>query len=207
MKPILKKLAAAAAFLAFAFNAHAGIGGTSVDDVTLAGQNADAFAYQEGWNPQSGPNGDTSGFGSELGSLGIGSYALLDKYVHNGTFTNAGPLTFTFTETTGTNGVWTVTNTSATSNITLDLIFAIHAGNQATAWLFDNQTIAAGQTLTGDWAIEWVVGNNQNNNPGFSNLTLFSRDVTITPVPEPGTYAMLVAGLGVVALIRRRRKS
>jgi PEP-CTERM motif len=31
-------------------------------------------------------------------------------------------------------------------------------------------------------------------------------DITITVVPEPGTYAMLLAGLGVVSLLVRRRQ-
>jgi hypothetical protein len=44
------------------------------------------------------------------------------------------------------------------------------------------------------------------NSPGFSNLTLFARDMVTTPVPEPETYGMLLAGLGVLGLVARRRK-
>ncbi|GGY47832.1 PEP-CTERM sorting domain-containing protein [Pseudoduganella albidiflava] len=207
MKLLVQKLAAASAILAFAFNAHAAIGSASAADVTLDGQAADAFAYEAGWNPHAGPNGDTSGFGTAFDGTGTESFSLLDKYDHDEGFANLGPLTFTFSETTGNNGLWTVTNTSATSNITLDLVFAIHAGNQGGAWLFDNQTVLAGQTLQGDWEILWTVGQGQGNSPDFSNLTLFSRDVVTTPVPEPGTYAMLLAGLAVTAVVRRRRKS
>jgi hypothetical protein len=32
-------------------------------------------------------------------------------------------------------------------------------------------------------------------------------DLVITPVPEPQTYAFLLAGIGLVALAARRRKA
>ncbi|MCX6950729.1 MAG: PEP-CTERM sorting domain-containing protein [Verrucomicrobia bacterium] len=31
--------------------------------------------------------------------------------------------------------------------------------------------------------------------------------MTLTPVPEPSTYALILAGLGLVALLHRRRKA
>ena len=37
-------------------------------------------------------------------------------------------------------------------------------------------------------------------NMGFDNIT-------ITPVPEPGTYAMLGLGLGLLGLVARRRRA
>ncbi|MYM94134.1 FxDxF family PEP-CTERM protein [Duganella vulcania] len=36
---------------------------------------------------------------------------------------------------------------------------------------------------------------------------LYSGDVTVTAVPEPSTYAMLAAGLGVLGMIRRRKSA
>jgi hypothetical protein len=205
MTTLIQRLATAAAFCAFALNAHAAIGNASAADVTLDGQPADAFAYEAGWNPHAGPNGDTSGFGTTFDSSGTGSFSLLDKLDASDGFANTGVLTFTFDQTTPTTGTWSVTNTDATSNVTLDLVFAIHAGNQGGAWLFDNQAIAAGDTLQGTWQIGWTVGAN-NANPAFSNLTLFGRDIVMTPVPEPGTYAMLLAGLMVTSLVFRKRR-
>lgn len=204
MKTFMKTFVAAAATLVFAASAHAAIGTASAADVTLDGQAADAFAYEAGWNPHAGPNGDTSGFDTAFASYGSGNWQLLDKYDHSEGFTNTSGFTFTFSETTGTNGGWSITNTSGTA-LTLDLVFAIHAGNQGGAWLFDDQAIGAGQTLQGDWQILWTVGQG-NNHPDFSNLTVFASDVT--PVPEPGTYAMLLAGLGVTGfMVRRKRKN
>lgn len=204
MKSLSQKLTLAAASLLLATSASAAIGTASAADVTLDGSPADAFAYQAGWNPHAGPNGDTSGFGTTFDSFGTGSWTLLDRMDTTSGFSNTGTLNFSFAEITGTNGTWSVTNTSATQALQLDLVFAIHAGNQGGAWLFDDQTVLASQTLDGTWMINWTVGQGQGNSPDFSNATIFARE--ITPVPEPATYGMLLAGLGVVGAIARRRK-
>lgn len=44
-----------------------------------------------------------------------------------------------------------------------------------------------------------------NNIDSISNATLYRSGIA-TPVPEPETYAMLLAGLGMVGFIARRRK-
>lgn len=204
MKAFATRITAALAALLFAASAYADIGSASVNDVTLDGRPADAFAFASGWNPHAGPDGDTSGFGSTFDAFGTGAWEVLDKYDHQDGFDNTGLLTFTFNETTGTMGDWSVTNTSATMIVTLDLVFAIHAGGDGGAWLFDNETIQPGETLDGTWRILWENGG--GNHPEFSNLTLFGRDMVLTPVPEPATYGMLLLGLGALAL-RRRGKS
>ncbi|UGQ49040.1 PEP-CTERM sorting domain-containing protein [Massilia endophytica] len=202
------KAAAAAATLILAASAHAAggtdVGNTSVDDVTLNGQNADAFVFASGWNPHPG---DTSGFGTSFDSYGSGAWSILDKMDGGSGFQGNSGFEFTFTHASGsdTQGTWTIRNTGA-SSVTLDLAFAIHAGNGAGAFLFDNETIGAGATLNGTWKIDWFTGNNQST-PGFSNLTVFGRDVT--PVPEPESWGMLLGGLGLLgaAAARRRKQS
>ena len=39
------------------------------------------------------------------------------------------------------------------------------------------------------------------------NLAFIGANYTVTPVPEPETFAMLLAGLGLMGVIARRRKS
>ena len=40
---------------------------------------------------------------------------------------------------------------------------------------------------------------------GFRSFTFSTFGVTVTPVPEPETWAMLLAGLGLVGLQLRRK--
>ena len=47
-----------------------------------------------------------------------------------------------------------------------------------------------------------VVFNPVNSNTGIDNISL-----TVTAVPEPGTWAMLAAGFGVISALRHRRKA
>ena len=42
--------------------------------------------------------------------------------------------------------------------------------------------------------------------PGFAAYSINSAAVA-TPVPEPETYAMLLAGLGIVGFVARRRRA
>ena len=43
---------------------------------------------------------------------------------------------------------------------------------------------------------------NESTEPKFSTTTVYE----LAPVPEPETYAMLLAGLGLVGLAARRRR-
>lgn len=211
MEPIAKKFALAASSMLLAASAFGAttIGNTSADDVTLDTQSADAFVFTSGWNPQAGLNGNASGMGGNFDSYGSGDWILLGKQ-EGGSGAGFGlnsALDFSFEVGNGKTGTWTITNTSATQNISLDLVFSLKAANGASGFLFDNQTINAGQTLSGTWNIDWFTGNNRAN-PGFSNLTIFGREMTaVAPVPEPGEYAMLLAGLGLLGFVARRRKA
>ena len=53
----------------------------------------------------------------------------------------------------------------------------------------------------------WTVWTIDNRVPGLARLADFAPDVNIrvTAVPEPSTYAMLAAGLGLMGMVARRR--
>ena len=51
-------------------------------------------------------------------------------------------------------------------------------------------TFSGSQTDFSNWAHDWVGGDTNS----------------LSPAPEPETYAMLVAGLGLLALVRSRKK-
>jgi hypothetical protein len=63
---------------------------------------------------------------------------------------------------------------------------------------FRNFNVTSGTSYTLSFIGKW-------NGPNGSNWTHSVPSVSISPVPEPSTVAMLLAGLGVVGAIARRR--
>jgi len=167
------------------------IGGASTDDVTLGGMDSSMCVISD-VNPSQGPSGNTSGFDGTFG----GGWTLLSKGAGAATI---GGVSFTlgFSQASGT---WSVTTDQAA---TYDLVFAMHAANRSGAFLFDDHSSFASVTQDGTWSIAWL--NNGGQVPGFSNINFFVRDV-VTPVPEPETYALLLAGLGAIGMAARRRR-
>jgi PEP-CTERM motif len=172
------------------------VGSAQTTDVTFAGLASDACDISF-VNPQQGANGNTSGFSGDFG----GGWSLLGKVTGSEGSNILDGVTFTwgFEQTSGTTGTWTL---ETDQNVTLDLVFAMHASNRSGAFLFDDQSVFA--ETPGTWSIHWV--NNGGQVPNFSNLTLFARDMTVTAVPEPETYALFAAGLTFVGWASRRRR-
>jgi hypothetical protein len=185
----------------------------SANDVTLETRPATSYLTLGALNPQ-GNKGDpavSAAFGGDWDAIGAfkGSSAT-DAYKQTAT-----PLDFGFFMSNDKAGGWSVTNTSTTDNITLDLVFAMHAGNNAGAWLFNSRTILAGETLDGAWVQRMLNGG--GNAAGFSNATFYARHLVATKIPvppdystsdlpEPATLGTLMLGLGMIGFVGRRRK-
>lgn len=119
-------------------------------------------------------------------------------------------LTFSVTATPGTSGSWTLTGTDtnfgAPLNFPTSLDFAVglKGGNEYALWGFDNAAVTG--TDSGTFSI--VFTNNGGNTPNLSHLIVFGRVASggsIAAIPEPETYAMLLAGLGLVGFAARRK--
>jgi len=122
-------------------------------------------------------------------------------------------LAFTVTATPGTSGSWTLTgtDTNGTSPLnfptSLDFAVGLKASNEYALWGFDNAIVSGGAN-SGTFSI--VFTNNGGQIPNLSHLIVFGREAaggTIAAIPEPETYAMLLAGLGLVGFAARRKLS
>lgn len=201
------KVAAAAGIVAMAWisgSAHAAactgvsLGTSSTSDFTLNGADADACVISTA-NPDQGPNGNSSGFSPT--PFGTG-WTLLAKMTSDTSPSSLGGVSYNWslTQNTSTNGSWTF---GANQSVKLDLVIAMHAANRSGSFLFDDITLTANQTQNGTWEINWL--NNGGQVPGYSNSSLWVRDVTA--VPEPETYALMLAGMAAVGYVARRRKT
>lgn len=70
---------------------------------------------------------------------------------------------------------------------------------QATTWL-----AAANAAVAGSWGN--TIGNVRVMNLQNANGTVAQDQLYIAPIPEPEIYAMMVAGLGLMGFVARRRK-
>lgn len=123
------------------------IGNAGADDVTLGQYSATSIAFSRK-NPA---NGNTSGFSTAFAAMGSDDWNFLGSTDRStGARFTYGGLHIDFAKLTSqTTGTWSITNTDAAHDATLDLVLAIHAANASTAFQFDNLNLAAGQTLSG----------------------------------------------------------
>lgn len=119
-------------------------------------------------------------------------------------------LDFTISATNGTTGSWTLTgiDTNGTAPLNLpasfDFAIGLKAANEYALWGFDNVMVDG--TTNGSFSI--VFTNKGGNHPDLSHMIVFGRDSgggSIAAIPEAKTYAMMLAGLGLVGFASRRR--
>ena len=136
--------------------------------------------------------GQESGFTDVFFNLGTPSNVLLESYVPGTSVVAnygapnpiASPLSFKFE---GANGKFAVNGGAWDSGTSIGLIGTNMTINSQTFAYVIGYNDSAGDAYLGDWD-DFVIG------------------VNIAPIPEPETYAMLLAGLGLMGFVARRRK-
>ena len=79
-----------------------------------------------------------------------------------------------------------------------EFLVSLKLGNHAAYYDFDGAGIHAGQTLTFTSHLTGYQG------LGLSHVSVYSTEAAVPGVPEPETYALMLAGLGVVGVMARR---
>lgn len=144
-----------------------------------------------------------------------GQWALLAKSDANVGGVSSGSLSgidFTLSASAGIEGTWTLeafdSNGAAYANLpaTMDFVGLLKASNGFAAYYFDDVVVSAGNA--GTWTIAFV--NHGGQPPDLSHLSLYTRvdDGGGIPaaIPEAQTYAMMLAGLGLVGFMARRAR-
>ncbi len=75
----------------------------------------------------------------------------------------------------------------------------VQAGNQLSTGVLDQWSLASGTLAAGDYYLQ-VSGSVMSQSAGK-----YYASATVTPVPEPENAAMLLGGLGLLALAKRRQ--
>ena len=112
-------------------------------------------------------------------NMGAGSDTFLFDAVQNSNYADQGTLTFL-------------------QNLSGPFILTVKGGNDVAYYYFDGtHSFLSGNYLTID-----IPGDAGSGN-GWSHSSIY----TAAPVPEPQTYALMLAGLGLVGFAARRRKA
>ena len=162
---------------------------------TLAAPSAWA---QIGNSPQALDLVDNSAFFGDSFEAGNSGNSFADRF------------TFTVGGTVGQNLDAIVASVSRSADVGLDI---------TGVWLFDsnNTLLSQGSSLqTGATDVWTVAGGNLsagdyyirvNGNLVSDDGASFGGAMMLMPVPEPGTYGMMLGGLGVLGFLARRRKA
>ena len=110
----------------------------------------------------------------------------------------------------GGNGPFTGNPTSTSGTLTFDdpisgaFVIGLKAANNYSYYLFD-----AGASLISSLTFDTTAGVATNQNgiaQDLSHAALYTGENLVPGIPEPETYALMLAGLGAVTWVARRRR-
>jgi len=163
----------------------------------MAEYNCNAITFSGGINDEaclgsfSPPPNDSIAF---IDSLDFGAFEFAVTASYKDDNPGAGSTTPLIDAVAGGNGAGTITFNSL---ITDRFVLVLKLGNDFSAFVFDDD-FAAGSTLT--FALS---GDLQG--AGLSHATVYAGDV-VPGIPEPETYALMLAGLAAIGFVARRRR-
>lgn len=151
-----------------------------------------------------GEGGFNAHFGNSFNGSNIGN-TFVDKYLFtlSGNYDSAASVTSSFLKS-GTIKDLQITNFSIVQYDPLNQsVLQTYAGSNVTTGITDHWELNATGLQTGSYYLQ-VDGKVIGNGGGSygSDLT-----VSISAVPEPETYGMLLAGMGLLGLVARRKKA
>lgn len=193
------------------------LGGTATDGISASNMTFNSFSANDCYGMVAGNisgtgNGNNDG-PAELNAMNWGTGWTYFASTDEGSGAAFMGLQFSVSAVDGSPGTWTLTGTDtnggASLNFPTSLDFAVglKADSEYALWGFDNAFVNSGAN-SGTFNI--VFTNNGGQNPELSHLIVFGREAgggTIAAIPEPETYAMLLAGLGLVGFAARRKLS
>jgi hypothetical protein len=148
---------------------------------------------------------------TDLGAASVGTPLAFGGYAAVGTFID----TFTFTLPSNGGSGYSVTNFTYLPGQfnTIFSSLALYADNDAIPFNGGETTLTSVAVNGGSASLTWgssPAGNYILTVAGATNGTqggIYNGALTVSAVPEPETYAMMLAGLGALGFLARRRKS
>lgn len=133
------------------------------------------------------------------GAFNIGDWSLLARV--NAPATTSGVLTIT--NPGGRSGAWSATGLDAFANV----MIAVKGGGEFALYLIDVAASAlANGGFGGDWSMAGLNDAGRSGTPpGLSHLSIYTSGATPSPVPLPPAGLLLLAAVGGVAIMGRRR--